>query len=112
MLKAMTDRQQADAEEQVAHALAEIRRIYQQAAMAITGIDDPQAAFECADAFAEELRRLYEQDAAELRNQQVDRIWAEERFVAAALARRINVTKQRASKIVNRHAEQAGKEPT
>jgi hypothetical protein len=96
----MTTRQQA--EEQIARALDEIRSAYADAAAAITGIADPQQAFEAADTFAEEIRRLYEQDAAELRNLQVDRIWEAEQMTAVELARRVGVSKQRAHQILNR----------
>jgi hypothetical protein len=94
------------AQEQIAQALEEIRDAYAQAAAAILGIPDPQQAFEAADQLAEELRRLYEQDAAELRNLQVDRIWEQEKMTLADLAERISVnrrrSKQRASQIINR----------
>lgn len=108
----MTEREaeREQAEEQVARALDEIRRIYAEAAAAITGIADPQAAFECANQFAEELRRLYEQDAAELRNRQVDRIWTVEEMTLEVLAKRISVSKQRASQILRRAEETAGRE--
>jgi hypothetical protein len=96
----MTQRQQV--EEQIARALEQIRRIYAEVAQAITGIDDPQAAFECADHLAEELRRLYEADAAELRNLQVDRIWESEKMRVEDLAGRISLSKQRASQILRR----------
>lgn len=96
----MTTRQQA--EERITQAVEEIRRIYQETAAIITGITDPQAAFEAANTFAEELRRLYEQDAAELRNQQVDRIWKAEEMTLEVLAKRVSVSKQRASQILRR----------
>jgi hypothetical protein len=88
------------ASEAVSRALDDLTRAYRQAADAITGDDDPQAAFRDASELAEAMRQGADA-AARLRANMVRRIWESERISLAVLASRIGVSKARAAQIID-----------
>jgi hypothetical protein len=92
-----------------ASLLATLRQAYADAAAAIRAAPDPQAGFEDATKLADAMREVAA-DAADLRAAAARRIYEEEQLTLTSLAKRIGVTKQRASQLMQT-AKKASDQP-
>lgn len=99
----MEDQGIAEAEQELRAAIDALGLACAKAAAAIDAIPDPQRAFEHADRIGNMISEGA-RDAAgsggEMRARQVRRIWEQDKLSLAQLARRIGVSKSRASRIV------------
>jgi hypothetical protein len=103
------DHTRAIAEQELHQLHAELVDLYATALASIESVSDPQAAFEVASAWQNQVRALHEQQAmkaSRLRARQAVRIREAEALSLAGLADRIGVSKARADQLVN-----AAKEP-
>lgn len=101
--------QDADAQQAVARFREVIRRAHEEVTAAIEAVEDPQTALTRANDVFREAEGLYE-EASKLRTSTVGRIWEAEELSLTELAKRISVSRQRASQIAK--AYRAAKEPT
>lgn len=98
-----------DVEHALAAAMAAVKEDYEEAAMQIRAISDPQRAFERATELVSMLREITGH-AADERAFAAERIKERERLSLAQLGERIGMSKQRAGKLLER-AEKARQQP-
>lgn len=92
------------AAEAVARFAEVVRRAHEEVTAAIAAVEDPQQALAHANDVFREAEALYE-EASKLRTQTVGRIWEAEELTLTELAKRISVSRQRASQIAKAYQE-------
>jgi len=113
MLTTMMDLDDLTAAEQtIAHVLDQVERLYEEAAIAIRAIADPDEAFRYATRFAERVQAIHDEQETKLRQlraEQAMRIRDEKALKLTELADRLGLSKQRMTQFKNDAAKQTAR---